>query len=89
MEKFAVFLLPALIGAALLRLMILPIKLIWKLLIHAVGGLVCLWLLNSLAPFTGFAFPINLISVLIAGTLGVPGILLLAALELRQAGLLP
>lgn len=80
MENFAVFIIPALVGLALLRLLMLPIRLAIKLLIHAAGGLLCLWMLNTLAPITGFVFPINAVTVLTAGVLGIPGLLLLAAM---------
>lgn len=82
MEKIAAFIVPAIIGAALFRLMLLPIRWVLRLLLHAGGGLICLWLLNSLSPFTGIVFPINTVTVLTSGILGIPGIFLLAALEL-------
>ena len=80
MESFLTLLIPALMALILFRLMILPIKWIFKLLIHSTFGFVCLWLLNSIAAFTGIFFPINAVTVLTAGILGLPGIGILALL---------
>lgn len=80
MEKCITLLIPALIALILVRLLLLPVKWILKLALHSGCGFVCLWLLNTLAPFTGIAFPINAVTVLIAGILGLPGIGLLAVL---------
>ncbi len=80
MEKFAPLLLVALFSASLLRMLLLPIKGILKLLLHSGCGFVCLWLLSSVTPFTGIAFPINAVTVAIAGTLGLPGLGILALL---------
>ena len=80
MEKFITLLIPALIALILVRLLLLPVKFIIKIGIHSGCGFLCLWLLNTITPFTGIAFPINAITVLTAGILGLPGIGLLAVL---------
>lgn len=80
MEEIAVVLIPALLAALLLRLLVLPMKVVFKLGLHAACGLVCLWVLNTIAPFTGVLFPINAVTVLTAGVLGLPGIGLMALL---------
>lgn len=80
MEKFVTLLIPAVLAVILVRLLILPIKLIFKIGIHAVCGFVCLWLLNLVAGFTGIFFPINAVTVLTAGILGLPGIGVMALL---------
>ena len=82
MENFAVLLIPALFAVLLLRLVLLPMKMAYKVGIHALCGFACLWLLNTVAGFTGIAFPVNAVTVLIAGFLGVPGIGLMALLEI-------
>lgn len=84
MEKYVVILVPALLAFVLFRLLLIPMKLIFRLLIHVLCGLLCLWILNSIAVYTGILFPINLITILVAGILGVPGICLLAALEILK-----
>ena len=80
MENFVTLLIPALLAVFLIRLLMMPIKLVFKLMLHSGCGFACLWLLNTTAPFTGIAFPMNAVTVLIAGTLGLPGIGLLAIL---------
>lgn len=82
METITVFLIPVLFGTLMLRVLAIPMKHALRLVIHAAGGLVCLWLLNSIAGFTGILFPINMVTVTIAGAAGIPGILLLALLEI-------
>ena len=78
MEKYVTLLVPALLAVILVRLLLLPLKFAFKVGIHSGCGFVCLWLLNTIAPFTGISFPINAVTVLIAGTLGLPGIGLVA-----------
>jgi len=80
METFVTLLIPVLMAAVLLRLLLLPLKLVFKIGIHSGCGFLCLWLLNTAAPFTGIAFPINAVTTLTAGILGLPGIGLLAVL---------
>lgn len=80
MEKYATLLVPALLAVILVRMLLLPLKFVWKIAIHSGCGFVCLWLLNTVVPFTGIAFPMNAVTILIAGTLGLPGIGLLALL---------
>jgi len=82
MEQFAALLVPALLAVILVRVLLLPMKLIFKTGIHSGCGFLCLWLLNTIAPFTGIAFPINAVTVLTAGALGLPGIGLLTVLAI-------
>lgn len=80
MEKFVTLLIPALLAVILVRLLLLPLRFLFKLGIHSGCGFLCLWLLNTVSAFTGIAFPMNAATVLIAGFLGLPGIGLLAVL---------
>ena len=80
MEKFVTLLVPALLAVILVRLLLLPLRLAFKIAIHSGCGFLCLWLLNTAAPFTGIAFPMNAVTVLTAGFLGLPGIGFLAVL---------
>jgi len=59
-----------------------PIKLLWKIIINSAIGLVLLMVANYLAGYIDFNIPINIITVLIAGFLGIPGILLLVCFQL-------
>ena len=80
MEKIVTLMIPVLLALGLLRLVLAPVKLGFKLAAHSGCGFLCLWLLNLVSAYTGIAFPINSVTVLIAGFLGLPGIGLLALL---------
>ena len=82
MENIITFAIPILLGVLLLKLLLKPMKWALKLALHAAGGFICLWLLNSAAGFTGLMLPINAVTVLVSGTFGIPGIALIALLEL-------
>lgn len=82
MENFAALFVPALMLCALLRLIALPIRWFWKLSINSACGFLCLWLLNSVATFTNLYFPVNAVTVVVAGFLGLPGIGVLALVQL-------
>lgn len=81
MEKFVTLLVPVFLLLVLIRLIMLPIKMIYKLFINSACGFVCLWLMNWISGFTGIYFPINIITAAIAGFLGLPGIGLLALIQ--------
>ena len=87
MENFLSLLIPVVLLFALLRLIAAPLKWTVKLAVHSLAGLLCLWLLNWISVFTGVLFPINAVTPVIAGFLGLPGIAVLEAetLSLRQA----
>ena len=80
MEKIAVLLIPALMTLLLIRWLLLPIRTLCKVALHSLCGFLCLWMLNTLSPFTGIALPVNGITVLTAGALGIPGIGIVALL---------
>lgn len=82
MEVIAVFLIPALLGFLLLRLLFTPIRLAVKLALHAAAGLVCLLVINFFSGLTGVLIPINGVTMLVSGILGLPGTTLLILLEL-------
>ena len=80
METWITLLIPALLTVVLVRLLLLPLRFLLKLAIHSGCGFLCLWLLNTVSGFTGILFPMNAVTVLISGILGLPGIGLLALL---------
>lgn len=85
MERYALLVIPALLSIVLVRLLLMPMRLIFKLGLHAGCGFLCLWLLNTLSGFTGIFFPINAVTVLTAGFLGLPGIGIMAVLAVMPA----
>ncbi len=84
MEKLVTMLIPALLAVSLVRTLMLPLRGMTKLAIHSGCGFLCLWLLNTVSAFTGIAFPINAVTVLTAGFLGLPGIGFLALLAVAR-----
>ena len=82
MENFVTIAILVLLGAVLARVLLLPVRLGLKLTLHSGCGFLCLWLLNSVSGFTGVHLPINAVTAVIAGFLGLPGIGLIALLEL-------
>ena len=82
MENFVTLLIPILLMVILIRMLLFPMKLVFKLAIHSGCGFLCLWMLNSVSGFTGIYLPINAITVAVAGFLGIPGIGIIAILEL-------
>ena len=80
MEKFVTLLIPALITIMLARLLLMPLGFLCKVGIHSGCGFLCLWLLNSISAFTGILFPINMVTVLVAGFCGLPGMGVMALL---------
>lgn len=71
---------PAALAVGLFRLAAAPLQRIWKLFIHSACGFLCLWLLNTTGGLTGISIPINALTVVMAGALGLPGIAVLALL---------
>jgi inhibitor of the pro-sigma K processing machinery len=53
-----------------------------KIIIHMLGGIVGLWLLDFLLSILGFAIPINFFTIILVGLLGFPGVIALVILQL-------
>ena len=81
MENFVSILIPLLLLTLVLKVMVLPIRWFWKLFVNSACGFLCLWLLNSVSGYTGLLFPINAVTAVVTGFLGLPGIGLLAILQ--------
>lgn len=58
-----------------------PLKWALKLLLNAVGGFIALVILNFFGSIFGLSLTINLINCLVAGILGLPGVILLLLLK--------
>lgn len=74
------------VGLALLymlgRLMLVPGKWLWRLVLNSLVGALLMWLVNLFSGITGFTVAINPFTVLITGLLGIPGVLLNIGLTL-------
>ena len=77
MEGILSIAIPVIVGLLVLRLLLMPMKIIWKLALNSLSGFVCLWLLNLVSGITGVVFEINFFTALLVGFLGIPGIVLL------------
>lgn len=62
-------------------LLLTPLKFLLKLLLNGVLGGVLLWVLNLLGSAISVSIAINPLTALIAGFLGVPGVVLLLLLQ--------
>lgn len=82
MEKVLAFMIPLILLLLLIRVILLPMKWFWKLLINSACGFACLLLVNCVAPYTGLVIPINLVTAAVAGFLGLPGIGVLALVQM-------
>ena len=71
----------ALVGLVLLFLIIKLLKWPLKILINGILGIILLYIANIIVSYIGFVLPINAISALIAGFLGVPGIIFLVLFQ--------
>lgn len=62
-------------------LLVIPIKLIIKLIINGVLGGLLLLITNFIGGFIGLSIVINPLTAIIAGILGIPGVVLLIILQ--------
>lgn len=67
------------IGAVYLlgMLLVLPIKIIVRLVLNGIIGAIALIIFNFLGNYIGINIGVNPITALIAGFLGIPGVLLM------------
>ena len=63
------------------RILFVPLKLVFRLLINGLVGGLLLWIINIIGEAFGFSIAINPVTALVAGILGVPGVVLLIALK--------
>lgn len=71
-----------LVGLVLLFLVIKLLKWPLKILLNGVIGIVLLYLTNVLGSYFGFSIAINWVTALIAGFLGVPGVIFLVIFQM-------
>ncbi|WP_241421919.1 pro-sigmaK processing inhibitor BofA family protein [Candidatus Contubernalis alkaliaceticus] len=63
------------------RLLLVPFKLIVKLVLNALIGGVLLVFFNLIGSPLGFSVGINIITALVVGFLGIPGLILLIIIQ--------
>lgn len=67
------------------RIFLMPLRLLLRLVYNAVIGGVMLWGLNFVGSHFGFTIAINPVTALVAGFLGIPGVILLVLFKLFVA----
>ena len=65
----------------LFKILKTPLKWVLKLLLNAVGGFIALVVLNFFGAIFGLSLTVNLVNCLVAGILGLPGVVLLLLLK--------
>ena len=64
------------------RIFVMPVKLVFRLIYNGIIGGIMLWVVNFAGAYIGFTIAINPITALIAGILGIPGVILLILFKL-------
>lgn len=59
------------------KLLMLPIKLMWKLVVNGIAGALLLLVVNFVGGLIGLSVPITPFSALLTGVLGIPGVIVL------------
>jgi len=59
----------------------LPMKIILRLIINGILGGIAILIINFIGSYFGFNISLNVVSSLIAGVLGLPGMILLIILK--------
>lgn len=77
MEAFISFLVGLLVLFLVVKLFAWPIKILLKLIVNGILGGILLWLVNLVGGAFGLYIGINIVTALIAGILGIPGVLFL------------
>ena len=65
----------------LISIIRLPVKFFFKLLLNMLSGLVLLFVFNFIGGFFDFALGVNAMNALVAGILGIPGLVLLVLIQ--------
>lgn len=68
------------------RVLIMPLKIVIKLIYNALIGGVVLLILNFIGGYIGLHIALNPITALLVGFLGVPGVIMLLVLQYILAG---
>ncbi|MDS1030492.1 pro-sigmaK processing inhibitor BofA family protein [Bacillota bacterium LX-D] len=68
------------------KILVKPIKLAFKIGINSLFGILLLWGYNFLGNYIGIVIPINVLTVLVSGFLGIPGLILLIIVNFLLGG---
>lgn len=82
MEYMGYFLVAVIVLYLIVKVFSWPIKLFFKLLANTVVGVIMLFAVNFIGSYFNFSIGINWLTALIAGFLGVPGVIFLIIFQL-------
>lgn len=77
MANYVVLIFAAIAVIIVAKLLAWPVKKILKLAINIILGIIMIILVNTFGSTIGITIPFNIITALIAGILGVPGVIAL------------
>lgn len=77
MAEYVVLIFAAIAVIVVAKLLAWPVKKIIKLALNIVIGIVMIVLVNTFGATIGITIPFNIVTALIAGILGVPGVIAL------------
>ncbi len=77
MAEYVVLIFAAIAVIVVAKLLAWPVKKIIKLALNIVLGIVMIVLVNTFGATIGITIPFNIVTALIAGILGVPGVIAL------------
>lgn len=80
--EVALYFLIAIVGMVIVvKLFSWPLKILGKLILNGAIGVILLLLVNYLGKYVGITIQINAVTALIAGFLGVPGVIFLVIFD--------
>lgn len=79
--QYLVFILTVIAVLVIVKLLSWPFRKIIKLVINIALGLVMIWLVNTFGAGIGIAIPFNVVTALVSGLLGLPGVICLIILN--------
>lgn len=77
MAEYVVLIFAAIAVIVVAKLLAWPVKKIIKLALNIIIGIVMIVLVNTFGATIGITIPFNIVTALIAGILGVPGVIAL------------
>ncbi|AJA46177.1 sigma-K factor processing regulatory protein BofA [Clostridium pasteurianum DSM 525 = ATCC 6013] len=77
MEYVGYFLISIIALFIVVKLLAWPLKILLKLIINGVLGTILLFIVNLVGSSFGFTIGINIVTALIAGFFGIPGVIFL------------
>jgi inhibitor of the pro-sigma K processing machinery len=68
------------------RFLLIPLKIVFKLVYNGLMGGLILWLVNLIGAHWGFVLPITAWTALLVGFLGLPGVVILVLYQMFFIG---